>query len=84
MVGTQNNAQKIAKHAIASGTDIRDNRIYKSDTIGHGNNVEERGEFVITSSVDRKHVMWPKDFVAVQDGLYRIRVSALPATCVRI
>ena len=73
----QDNAQKIAKHAIASGPDIRENRIYRLDAIGHGNNVEERGEFVITSSSrDRKHVMWPKDFVVPQDGLYRIRVSA--------
>ncbi|MCH2387494.1 MAG: DUF1587 domain-containing protein, partial [Opitutales bacterium] len=73
----QNNAQKIAKHAIASGPDIREDRIYRLGTIGHGYNVEERGEFVITSSSrDRKHVMWPKDFVAPQDGLYRIRVSA--------
>lgn len=73
----QDNAQKIAKHAIASGPDIREDRIYRLDTIGHGNNVEERGEFVITSSSrDRKHVMWPKDFVVPQDGLYRIRVSA--------
>lgn len=73
----QDNAQKIAKHAIASGPDIREDRVYRLGTIGHGYNVEERGEFVITSSSrDRKHVMWPKDFVAPQDGLYRIRVSA--------
>jgi hypothetical protein len=74
----QNNAQLIARHAIASGPDVRINRTYTVGTIGHGNNVEERDEFIITSSSrDRKHVMWPVDFVAPQDGLYRIRLEGL-------
>ncbi len=72
----QNNANTIAKLAIASGEDVREKRHYSIGTIGHGNNVEERGEFVITSSSrDRKHVMWPDGFIAPQDGLYRIRVE---------
>jgi len=72
----QNNAHTIAKLAIASGEDIRKERHFSVGAIGHGNNVEERGEFVITSSSrDRKHVMWPDGFVAPQNGLYRIRVD---------
>ena len=72
----QNNANTIAKLAIASGEDIREDRHYSLGTIGHGYNVEERGEFVITSSSrDRKHVMWPDGFIAPQDGLYRIGVD---------
>jgi hypothetical protein len=72
----QINAQKLANHAIVTTEDIRKNRLYTPGTIGHGNNVEERDGWVITSSSrDRKHVMWPKDFVASQDGTYRIRVN---------
>lgn len=73
----QNNAQTIAKHSIVTGNDIRQNRHYAMGSIGHGNNVEERDGFVVTaSSRDRKYVMWPKDFVVPQDGLYRIKVEA--------
>ena len=73
----QNNAQVIAKHSIVTTDDIREERLYTLGTIGHGNNVEERDGFVTTSSSrDRKHVMWPKDFVVPQDGTYRIRVKA--------
>ena len=72
----QNNANTIAKLAIASGEDVREKRSYSIGTIGHGHNVEERREFVTTSSSrDRKHTMWPKDFFVPQDGLYRIRVD---------
>ncbi len=72
----QNNANTIAKLAIASGEDVREKRHYSIGTIGHGYNVEERGEFVITSSSrDRKHTMWPQDFVVPQDGLYRVEVK---------
>ncbi len=74
----QRNAQQIARLAIASEADVRDHRTYRIGTIGHGHNVEERGEFVIASSSrDRKHVMWPLDFVAPQEGKYRIRVEGL-------
>ncbi len=72
----QDNAQAIAKLAIAEGPDARQELRYELGTIGHGNNVEERDGFVVTSSSrDRKHVMWPAGFVAPQDGLYRIRVE---------
>jgi len=72
----QNNANTIAKLAMASGEDVREERHYKLGTIGHGNNVEERGEFVVTSSSrDRKHVMWPAGFIVPQDGLYRVEVE---------
>ena len=72
----QNNAQTIAKRSIANGPDVRQNRIYTVGTIGHGHNVEERDEFVVTSSSrDRKHVMWPLGFVAPQNGLYRILIE---------
>ena len=74
----QDNAQHIAELAIASGPDVRGDRVYTIGTIGHGYNVEERGEFVITaSSRDRKHVMWPQDFVAPQKGVYRVKVDGL-------
>lgn len=74
----QNNAREIAHLAITSEQDVRDHRVYQVGTIGHGHNVEERGDFVITSSSrDRKHVMWPEGFVAPQDGKYRIRVEGL-------
>ena len=72
----QNNAQQVAELAIASGPDVRADHLYTMGTIGHGNNVEERGEFVITSSSrDRKHVMWPLGFVAPQKGVYRVKVE---------
>lgn len=72
----QDNAQVLAKHAIVTGEDVRENRVYTLGTIGHGNNVQERDGFVTTSSSrDRKHVMWPKGFEAPQDGTYRIRVT---------
>ncbi|MDE0768869.1 MAG: DUF1592 domain-containing protein [Opitutaceae bacterium] len=72
----QNNAQIIAKRSIVSGPDVRENRIYTLGTIGHGNNVEERDDFIVTSSSrDRKHVMWPTGFSAPQNGLYRIRIE---------
>jgi len=74
----QNNARHIAELAIASGPDVRADRVYTIGTIGHGNNVEERGDFVITSSSrDRKHVMWPSGFVSPQKGTYRIHVEGL-------
>ena len=74
----QHNAQQVAKLAIADGPDVRADRVYTVGSIGHGNNVEERGEFVITSSSrDRKHVMWPADFVAPQKGVYRVQVEGL-------
>lgn len=74
----QNNARRIAHLAITSEEDVRQHRVYQVGTIGHGHNVEERGEFVITSSSrDRKHVMWPQGFAAPQDGKYRIRVEGL-------
>jgi hypothetical protein len=72
----QNNANTIAKLAMASGEDVRQKRHYSLGTIGHGYNVEERGEFIVTSSSrDRKHVMWPQGFVVPQDGLYRVEVD---------
>ncbi len=72
----QNNAQIIAKRSIVSGSDVRENRIYTLGTIGHGNNVEERDDFIVTSSSrDRKHVMWPTGFSAPQNGLYHIRIE---------
>lgn len=72
----QNNANTIAKLAIASGEDVRKQRHFSLGTIGHGRNVEERGDFVVTSSSrDRKHVMWPDGFVVPQDGLYRVKVE---------
>ncbi len=72
----QDNANKIATHAISSGEDVRANRRFELGTIGHGNNVEEREGYVITSSSrDRKHVMWPKDFIVPQDGVYRVTVE---------
>ena len=74
----QNNAQQLAKLAIAGGPDVREDRFYKVGTIGHGRNVEERGDFLITaSSRDRKYVMWPEGFVAPQKGVYRVRVEGL-------
>jgi hypothetical protein len=74
----QDNAQHVAELAIASGPDVRADLVYAMGTIGHGDNVEERGEFVITSSSrDRKHVMWPLDFVAPQKGVYRVKVEGL-------
>ncbi len=74
----QNNAQHIARLAIAGGPDVREDRVYTIGSIGHGNNVEERGDFVITSSSrDRKYVMWPEDFVTPQKGVYRVRVEGL-------
>ncbi|MCB1123137.1 MAG: DUF1587 domain-containing protein, partial [Verrucomicrobiae bacterium] len=73
----QDNAQKIARHSIVSGEDIRTNTIYRMGTIGHGYNVEERGDLVVTaSSRDRKYVMWPKDWVVPQDGTYKITVKS--------
>lgn len=73
----QNNAQLLARHAIVEGGDIRKARAYSLGTIGHGNNVEERDGFIVTSSSrDRKHVLWPQDFVVPQDGVYRITVKA--------
>ncbi|MCZ6675242.1 MAG: DUF1592 domain-containing protein [Verrucomicrobia bacterium] len=73
----QNNAHALAKHAIVSGEDIREKRLYSLNEIGHGNNVEVRDGYIVTSSSrDRKHVMWPKDFVVPQDGVYRIRIKA--------
>ena len=72
----QNNANTIAKLAMASGEDVRKERRFTLGTIGHGNNVEERGEFVVSSSSrDRKHIMWPQGFVVPQDGQYRIQVE---------
>ncbi len=72
----QDNANAIARRAIASGPDVRSEHRYTIGTIGHGYNVEERDGHVITSSSrDRKHVMWPQDFVAPQDGVYRIQVN---------
>ena len=72
----QNNAKAIAEHVIVTGDDIREERMFTQDTIGHGDNVEERDGFIVTSSSrDRKHVMWPKDLVVPQDGLYRVRVK---------
>lgn len=72
----QNNAQTIAKRSIVSGPDVREDRVYTLGTIGHGNNVEERDDFVVTSSSrDRKYVMWPTGFSAPQNGLYRIRIE---------
>lgn len=74
----QDNAQHVAQLAIASGPDVRSDRVYTMGTMGHGHNVEERGEFVITSSSrDRKHVMWPLGFVAPQKGIYRVKVEGL-------
>lgn len=74
----QDNARQIAELAIASGPDVREDRVYTLGTIGHGRNVEERGDFVITSSSrDRKHVMWPLGFVSPQQGTYRIHVEGL-------
>lgn len=74
----QDNAQKIARLAISGGSDVRVNETYALGTIGHGNNVEERGDFVITSSSrDRKHVMWPLNFVVPQDGLYHVSIEGL-------
>ena len=74
----QDNAQKIAALALVDGPDVRANRVYQIGTIGHGYNVEERGDSVITSSSrDRKHVMWPLDFSVPQDGLYEIKVEGL-------
>ena len=73
----QNNARKLARHALVSGADIRQERVYTMGEIGHGYNVEERDRFVVTSSSrDRKHVMWPKGFVVPQDGIYVIKVTA--------
>ncbi|MBC9889578.1 MAG: DUF1592 domain-containing protein [Opitutae bacterium] len=73
----QNNARKLARHALVSGADIRQERVYTMGEIGHGYNVEERDGFVVTSSSrDRKHVMWPKGFVVPQDGIYVIKVTA--------
>jgi hypothetical protein len=74
----QANAGQVARLAIASGEDVREHRTYRIGSIGHGRNLKERGEFVITSSSrDRKHVMWPQGFVAPQAGLYRINVEGL-------
>ncbi|MGY8717355.1 MAG: DUF1587 domain-containing protein, partial [Verrucomicrobiia bacterium] len=36
----QNNAQHIARLAIAGGPDVREDRVYTIGSIGHGNNVE--------------------------------------------
>ena len=73
----QNNARKLARHALVSGDDTREQRVYSMDGIGHGYNVEERNGFVVTSSSrDRKHVMWPEGFVVPQDGIYVIKVTA--------
>ncbi len=74
----QDNAQVIAGLAITEGPDVRARRVFQIGRIGHGNNVEERGEFVITSSSrDRKHVMWPLGFSVPQDGLYSVKVEGL-------
>ena len=73
----QDNARKLARHALESGGDIRRERRFGIGEIGHGYNVEERNGFVVTSSSrDRKHVMWPEGFVVPQDGAYVIRVTA--------
>ena len=77
VLNLQDNAQKVAKHSIVIGDDIRTKRIYTLDTIGHGYNVEERGDLLVTaSSRDRKYVMWPKDWVVPQDGTYRVQVKS--------
>ena len=77
VLNLQDNAQKVAKHTIVSGDDVRSKRTYSLDTIGHGYNVEERGDLLVTaSSRDRKYVMWPIDWVVPQDGTYRIRVKS--------
>lgn len=77
VLNLQDNAQKVAKHSIATSDDIRSKRTYTLDTIGHGYNVEERGDLLVTaSSRDRKYVMWPKDWVVPQDGTYRVQVKS--------
>ena len=73
----QNNARKLARHALVIGSDIRRERHFGIGEIGHGYNVEERNGFVVTSSSrDRKHVMWPEGYVVPQDGAYLVKITA--------